>query len=161
MIGITYAGYRAQQMNAAINIKTAEKRLQFGVNKCKTMIVSKNYKQETDNPMMVDKWKLEYLEESENNQAHKTIRQLENNHDICETYDGEVEMERTQKQKYLGFILSTQGDNMNNINEMKNKSVWIINKILNKLKTLNLRKYYFECAMIFSHQHIICLRDIL
>ena len=39
------------------------------------MIVGKNYKQEMDNPMMVDKWKLEYLEESENNQAHKTIRQ--------------------------------------------------------------------------------------
>ena len=75
MIGITYAGYRAQQMNVAINVKTAEKRLQFGVNKCKTMIVGKNYKQEMDNPMMVDKWKLEYLEESENNQAHKTIRQ--------------------------------------------------------------------------------------
>ena len=141
LIGISYAGYRAQQMNVAINIKTAEKRLQFGVNKCKTMIVGKNYEEEMNNPTLVDKWKLEYLEES--------INQLENNYDICETYDGEVEMEKTQKQKYLGFILSTKGDNMDNISEMKNKSVWIINKILDKLKTLNLRKYYFECALIF------------
>ena len=141
LIGISYAGYRAQQMNIAINIKTAEKRLQFGVNKCKTMIVGKNYEEEMNNPTLVDKWKLEYLEES--------INQLENNYDICETYDGEVEMEKTKKQKYLGFILSTKGDNMDNISEMKNKSVWIINKILDKLKTLNLRKYYFECALIF------------
>ena len=58
-------------------------------------------------------------------------------------------MERTQKQKYLGFILSSKGDNMDNMNEMKDKSVWIMNKILDKLKTLNLLKYYFECAMIF------------
>ena len=38
---------------------------------------------------------------------------------------------------------------MKNINEIKNKSVWIMNKIFDKLRTLNLRKYYFECATIF------------
>ena len=42
MVGITYAGYRAQQMNTAINVKTAEKRLQFGESKCMAMIVGKN-----------------------------------------------------------------------------------------------------------------------
>jgi hypothetical protein len=33
MIGVTTAGYKAQQMNAVISAKTAEKRLQFGVSK--------------------------------------------------------------------------------------------------------------------------------
>ena len=42
MIGVTKAGYRAQQMNAMINVKTAEKRLQFGVKKCKSMYIGKN-----------------------------------------------------------------------------------------------------------------------
>ena len=42
MIGVTTAGFRAQQMNAVINVKTAEKRLQFGVSKCKSMLVGKN-----------------------------------------------------------------------------------------------------------------------
>ena len=41
IIGITDAGYKAQQMNAVLNVKTAEKRLQFGAAKCKSMLVSK------------------------------------------------------------------------------------------------------------------------
>ena len=37
---------------------------------------------------------------------------------------------------------------MKNINEMKNKSIWITNTIFDKMKTLNLGKYYFESALI-------------
>ena len=42
MIGISEVGFKAKQMNALINVKTAEKQLQFGVKKCKTMLVGKN-----------------------------------------------------------------------------------------------------------------------
>ena len=41
-VGITEAGYKAQLFNALFNIKTAEKSLQFGVQKCKSMLVGKN-----------------------------------------------------------------------------------------------------------------------
>ena len=41
LIGITEAGFKAHQMNSYINIKTADKYLQFGHDKCKTMLVSK------------------------------------------------------------------------------------------------------------------------
>ena len=37
---------------------------------------------------------------------------------------------------------------MENIKQIKNKSIGIIRKIMNKLDSLNLQKYYFECAMI-------------
>ena len=43
MIGVSEVGYKAQQLNAIINVKTVEKRLQFGVSKCKSMIVGKIY----------------------------------------------------------------------------------------------------------------------
>ena len=43
MIGVSKVGYKAQQLNAIINAKTVEKRLQFGVSKCKSMIVGKIY----------------------------------------------------------------------------------------------------------------------
>ena len=66
-----------------------------------------------------------------------------------ETYDGPSKMETTEQQKYLGLILSSKGDNMKNIMEMKRKSVWVINKIFDKLKSINLKKYFFECAIIF------------
>ena len=38
---------------------------------------------------------------------------------------------------------------MVNISGMKNKSIWIIRKIFTRLESLNLKKYYFECALIF------------
>ena len=41
IVGITEAGFKAQELNAYINIKTAEKRLQFGVKKCKSMLIGK------------------------------------------------------------------------------------------------------------------------
>jgi hypothetical protein len=38
---------------------------------------------------------------------------------------------------------------MVNIQEMKNKSIWVIRKIFTKLDSLNLKKYYFECGILF------------
>ena len=55
------------------------------------------------------------------------------------------------QQMYLGFVISSSGDNMANIAHIKNKSIGVIRKIFNKLNSLNLQKYYFECAMIFMN----------
>ena len=40
---------------------------------------------------------------------------------------------------------------MANIREMKNKSIGVIRKIFNKLKSLNLKQYYFECSIILMN----------
>ena len=37
---------------------------------------------------------------------------------------------------------------MANIEQMNKKSIGVIRKIFNKLNSLSLQKYYFECAMI-------------
>ena len=136
MIGVTNVGYKAKLINAAINIKTAEKRLQFGETKCKSMLVGLNTKHSNDSSLVVDKWKTEHAKEND-----KT--------NLIETYIGEVPMENTREHKYLGFILSDTGNNMKNITDKKNKSIGIIKKIFNKIQGLNLRKYFFECAIIF------------
>jgi hypothetical protein len=68
---------------------------------------------------------------------------------------------KTDQQKYLGFMISSKGDNMKNIKEMKNKSVWIINKIFNRLDSLNLKKYFFESAIIFLNVNVNVRRNIL
>ena len=41
LVGVTEAGYKAQQMNTFINVKTAEKSLQFGASKCKSLLIGK------------------------------------------------------------------------------------------------------------------------
>ena len=130
IIGVTNAGYQAQQMNAVLNIKTAEKRLQFGPTKCKSMLISKSVDTVPNNDLMVDSWKVKYVNSPGTD-----------SYEMVETYEGLEIIKKTEKQKYLGFVLSSRGDNMVNINEMKIKSIWLIRKIFTKLNDLNLKKY--------------------
>ena len=65
LIGITYAGFKAHQMNIAINVKTAEKILQFGVSKCKIMLIDKNSEKVFNNPLKVEKLRVDITEEKE------------------------------------------------------------------------------------------------
>ena len=51
LIGVTLAGYQAQELNAVLNVKTAEKRLQFGPSKCNSMIISKSTESFINSPL--------------------------------------------------------------------------------------------------------------
>jgi hypothetical protein len=53
--------------------------------------------------------------------------------------------------KYLGFFISSNGNNMVNIKSMEKKSFEVIRTIMNKLESLKLKQYYFECAIIFMN----------
>ena len=138
IIGVTEAGYKAAQMNFVINVKTAEKLLQFGVSKCKSMLIGKKKNDFLDAELLVDKWEVKY-EDDKNTGKEKLV----------ETFHGLTPIEKTNEQKYLGFVLSAMGDNMANIRAVKKKSIGIIQRLMTKLKSLNLMKYYFECSMIF------------
>ena len=138
IIGVTNAGHEAQQMNALINIKTAEKRLQFGVKKCKSMLVCKDSENVLNSHLKIDKWSVTHEDDPDTGGSV-----------LQETYTGMIDIEKTVNQKYLGFMISSKGDNMVNIKMMKTKSVWVIRKIFNKLNSLHLQQYYFECGMIF------------
>ena len=100
MIGVTEAGFKTQQLNAILNVKTAEKQLQFSVKKCKSMLIGKNKEDAIYNPLTVDKWKVQHTENQETG-----------NSDLIETFEGRVAIEKTEKQKYLGFVLSSTGNN--------------------------------------------------
>ena len=139
-IAVTEVGYKAQIMNAFMNIKTAEKGLQFGEKKCKTMLVGKNIKNVLNTPLSVDTWSVTHVENKETGDT-----------DLVEMYAGPVEISSCKKQKYLGFVISSTGDNMDNIRAIRNRSHGTIKKIFSKLNSLNLQKYYFECGMIFMN----------
>ena len=137
IIGVSEAGYKAQQLNTIINTMTAEKGLQFGVKKCKSMLIGKTSENIYENKLSVDKWEISRKEDI------KTGEEL-----FLESYEGQVQIEQTEQQKYLGFVLSSKGNNLININYIKNKSHGIIRTIFKRLESLNLGKYYFECALI-------------
>ena len=120
-----------------LNVKTSEKGLQFGIDKCKSMIIG-NQEYSINSDLLVDSWKQEYLE------SKKTGK-----YELKESYIGEMPIGKVSQYKYLGFIISATGDNMENINAMKKKSIGIIRTLLHKLEVMNLKQYYFECAMLF------------
>ena len=47
-------------------------------------------------------------------------------------YMGEVPIGETKEQKYPGFVISSEGDNMANIKAIKKKSIGVIQTIINK-----------------------------
>lgn len=126
IIGITEPGFKAQMLNAFLNIKTAEKGLQFGVKKCKSMLIAKNTENILNSSLCVDKWNVEHRVEPSGDTT------------LVESYGGQVEIEKCSEQKYLGFILSSSGDNMANIRSIRNKSIGTIRKIFSKLNSLHL-----------------------
>ena len=137
LLGVTEAGHQAQQMNVFLNLKTAEKCLQFGSSKCKTMLIGKNTDNIINTKLYVDKWQVKYEESDTGEEV------------LEETYVGQTPIEETEEQRYLGFVLSSKGNNMVNINHMKKKSKGIIRRIFSKLENLKLQKYYVECGIIF------------
>ena len=139
-VGITEAGYQAQQLNALMNVKTAEKTLQFGASKCKSMLIGKNTDNVINNQLHVDNWIVTYEENESTGEA-----------DLKESYNGKIPIEQTEEYTYLGFVISSKGDNMANIRQVRNKSIGVIRKIFDKLSSLNLKQYYFECAMLLMN----------
>jgi hypothetical protein len=87
--------------------------------------------------MMVDTWQVEYRDSPGGGQQ------------LVESFTGQTKLEQVDTQTYLGFVLSSTGDNMAHINMVKKKSIGVTKKIFNKLNSLHLQKYYFECALIF------------
>jgi hypothetical protein len=90
--------------------------------------------------LVVDEWSTEYTENIYTGEA-----------ELVEKYSGQTEIESVTEQKYLGFVLSNTGDNMANIREIKKKAIGIVKKTLNKLDSLHLKEYYFECAIIMMN----------
>ena len=140
IIGVTEAGVKAQMMNSFINVKTAEKYLQFGPKKCKSMLIGKDTENVVNNELMVDNWTIDYVKNSDTGEG-----------DIVENYIGQVSFEKTNKHKYLGFVISNKGDNMANNSQLRKKSIGVVRKIINRLNSLYLLNYYFECSIILMN----------
>ena len=137
VVGVAEAGYKAQQLNVILNVKTSEKGLQYGIGKCKSMIIG-NQDNCIDSDLLVDSWEQHYVENKKTGE-----------YEMVENYVGEVPVGKTCEYKYLGFIISAKGDNNANISAMKKKSIGIIKTILHKLEAMKLKNYYFECAMVY------------
>ena len=75
-IVVTLAGYNAAQMNRYLNVKSADKYLQFGLDKCKAMVVGKRIESYHAPKATVDSWETshedygELIEKNSRKEAH-------------------------------------------------------------------------------------------
>ena len=104
------------------------------------MLIGKSPETVVNNDLLVDNWDVQYV-------YNKTTGVA----DLCESYDGKVKIEKAEEYTYLGFVISSKGENMANIRQLRNKSIGVIRQIFNKLNSLNLKEYYFECAIILMN----------
>ena len=95
-IGVTEAGFKATQMNTFMNVRTADKYLQFGADKCKYMVVGKNKDDLVDTELFVDNWAVEHKDNTTTGDS-----------EIEEKFLGEIPMGRTEEHKYLGYVISS------------------------------------------------------
>ena len=115
IIGVTEAGFKSNQLNAYINVKTSDKEFQFGPSKCKTMIVSKVKPEQFQKPeLKEDSWEVIHAEDGSMN----------------EYFRGKVNIEEENSLIYVGFMLSKNGDNMKNIIHKQNKTIGTKKQIL-------------------------------
>ena len=96
------------------------------------MLVGKDIKNIVIYELFVDSWSIDYQENTETGED-----------DRIETFNGQVAKRETQKHKNLGFVISSKGDNMANIRQIEKKSIGVKRKIMNRLNSLHLQKYYF------------------
>ena len=131
LAGISECGIKAKQMNSFINIKTAEKKLQFGPDKCHTLTISHKSVKIEETDLFIDYWSKKH-----NKKDH-----------IIENFEGKVKMKNVHEQKYLGFIISDDGSNMKNIISKGNRAQGIKKEIQYLIQGLG--KYTFESSIIY------------
>ena len=71
------------------------------------MIVGKNSDFINQKNLKVDNWRTEHKQ-----------NKISGEYDMIEVYDGKIDIVKTNQYKYLGFVISSTGDNMANIKAM-------------------------------------------
>ena len=124
-------------MNKYINTKSALKKLQFGTSKCVKLHVGKTCSKTLCSDLHVDGWKLNVVTDPVTGHTHQE-----------EVFVGQEKMKQKSEQMYLGDVVSADGKHDKNVLNRKNKSIGIINQIMEILSSAFFGKYHFEVAMV-------------
>ena len=132
LLGVAEAGFKSEQLNAFVNVKTADKDLQFGSEKYCYMMVSKmKPKYFHNSELFVDSWKIKHNP----------------NGSFKEELIGKVKMNQENSLMYLGHMLSNESSNLPNIIHKKNKTIGTQKQILKLVEPLAI--YTFDNAVVF------------
>ena len=143
IICVAECGFQSVMVNSFLNCKTRTKKLQFGSAKCKKMHIGKKHEDFKCHTMFVDNWK-----EVDSN--------FENGKEVIEdVYVGNINMEDSDEEKYLGDIISKDGRNLKNIKARVNKGKGIVKRIMDILEGIPFGKLYFQIAIILRNSLLV------
>ena len=94
----------------------------------------------------VDGWTMKTVEEIETGLSKQV-----------EEHSGLFTMEEVNTEKYLGDIISSDGKNLKNFINRRNKGTCVVNQIMTKLEEVCFGHYYFQVAVIWSTYQISSL----
>ena len=143
IICVAECGFQSVMVNAFLNCKTRTKKLQFGAGKCKKMHIGKTHEDFKCHSLFVDNWK-------------EMDAKRENGKEVIEdVYIGNVKMEDSDDEKYLGDIIAKDGRNVKNIKARVNKGKGIVKRIMDILEVIPFGKLYFQIAIILRNSLLV------
>ena len=144
LICVSECGFKTSVLHSYMKFKTASKKLQFGVKKCKKLHVGKYCEEFKCQQLFVDTWEEVEVENCDNGEIVTE-----------DCFIGEELLEEKNEEKYLGDVISTDGRNLKNIKARVNKGKGITTKIMTLLDGIPLGGFYFEIAVIFRNSLLV------
>ena len=135
---VSTCGLDTVKTNSYINAKTNLKKLQFGPDKCHKMHIGRKKIYCPD--LQIDSWKMGMKIQLET--------KLDEEIDV---FEGDVQMDKSNEERYLGDIITDDGSNKRNIDARKGKGFGIINQIMEILQEISFGPKYFEIANLLRH----------
>ena len=135
-------GLKSVEVTAFINAKSSAKKIQFGVDKCHQLHIGR--KKELCPDLHIDSWGIKKMDEAKTGFKNLIDVQIDDH-----------KIENVEKDKYLGDIITTDGNNMRNVVARKAKSVGIIKQIHTMLNEVCYGPYHFEVAMLFRKSFLL------
>ena len=73
----------------------------------------------------------------------------------CDLFIHGKQMQKTEKEKYLGNILTSNGKLEQNIHDRYSKGIGIINEIMGTIKEVSFGYHYFDIGLLFRNSKLI------
>ena len=135
-------GLKSVEVTAFINAKSNAKKIQFGVDKCHQLHIGKN--KGICPELHIDSWGIKKMDEAQTGFKNLVDVKMDDH-----------KLENVEKEKYLGDIITTDGNNMKNVEARRSKSVGIIKQINKMLNEVCYGPYHFEVALLFREAFLL------
>ena len=142
ILPVSECGFKVVDLNSYLNTKTNLKKLQFGADKCVHMHIGKQ------TPYCPDLY-CDKLELKKSDETRLDIRNLQ------DVLGKEHPMKNSDEQKYLGYLINSNGSNKSNIAAKRGKGIGCVKQILSILEDITFGHHKYRIAVLLRNSLLI------